>query len=188
MVKNRLSFLVCCTLAIGLSACQTALTGTPRATTQEDYCPDCIKSQARNAMTWATLNVNTIPAHASPMPANLSVTVVGADDFTDATDGDTPVDQSAPVLCRRALGYTVVLETGDEISDALNVTAPIRGDTLGSKADADRLCETELGSGWHMLETSVQPKPLYLVGVGAMPTDTRFWVAHPAAPVNPWID
>jgi hypothetical protein len=162
----------------------------PRVTTQEDYCPDCIKNQAREAMTWAVQDTDSIPMPTSPTPtlAGTTFILVGADSETDAINGDTPVNESAPILCRKALSAPIILEGTLEALYELNATAPIRGDTLGSRVDADNLCAASFGHGWHMLEVSPNPREHRVVGVGTLPTHTRFWVAHPAAPVNPWID
>ena len=189
MVKHRRHYSILCILAVGLSACQTELPETqPRVRTQEDYCPDCLKLPWHTAMTWVTRDAKSVPVPESLPHMGIAFSVVGADDHTNATMGDTSVIQSLPLLCRRTLDSPIALNDGSTINDELNVTAAVQGDTLKSRRVADELCETTFGGDWQMLEVPASSNPQRLIGLGALPAGIRFWVAHPSAPVNPWID
>jgi hypothetical protein len=186
MVSNRFAFQMCCALVVGLSACQTALPETPRVTTQEDYCPDCSRPQVRKAMTWTAQALNLSPTSPTTTLTASTFTIVGADAMTDANDGDTPIEESAPVLCRYDLNEPITLEGELVVIYAFKATVAIRGDALGSQLNADNLCEADFGTGWQMLEVSTNLIEHGIVGIGELPTNTRFWVAHPTALVNPW--
>jgi len=187
MVKHRRYYSVLCILAVGLSACQTGLPATqPRVRAQEDYCPDCLRPPPRTAMTWVTRDAESVAIPKLFPHMTVAFSLVAADHQTNATHGDTSVVETLPLLCRRTLASPIAMNNGSAVNDELNVTAAVQGDTLKSRRVADNLCKTTFGGDWQMLEVPANSEPQRLIGFGALPAGTRFWVAHPSAPVNPW--
>lgn len=83
--------------------------------------------------------------------------LVGSDGSTNAYEGDTPVDQSLPLLCvkKRDLPCPGGVEadfyhgwTGYE----LRLSSPVAGTELTSLEAANAIIQRELGAGWEMAE------------------------------------
>jgi hypothetical protein len=116
---------------------------------------------------------------------------VGADDRTDATRGDAPVDQVWPILCvikdGRAMPGGIQLAAGTGwVQGALQLTRPVAGHALLERVQADSICARAFGRGWRMATLQDGAGANAYWGEGQLPAQTRFWVANEVRSANPW--
>jgi hypothetical protein len=122
------------------------------------------------------------------------------------TQGDTSCRTALPVLCALKDGSTaesagLTNEPKPEGSAAgptlyagwmggsLAATAPVAGFVIGSRAQANARCASELGTGWRMAELHDAGAGWGLVGKrgqGLVNTNTRHWVAVNDQKSNCW--
>jgi hypothetical protein len=127
------------------------------------------------------------------------VVLVGNDSQTNAYNGDTPATTALPMLCLLVdnspvpTGITPSFNPG-WARGQVRTTSPIRGMELVSRAEADRICAANFGTGWRMAEFHdgrYGPDLSYSGGWsywarGSIPVGTRFWVAINDQTANPW--
>ncbi|WP_158502218.1 S8 family peptidase [Vitiosangium sp. GDMCC 1.1324] len=127
------------------------------------------------------------------------VVLVGNDGQTNAYTGDTPATTALPMLCLLVdnspvpSGITPSFNPG-WVRGQVQSTSAIAGADLTSRAEADRLCAGNFGTGWRMAEfhdgrygsdLSTSGGWSYWAN-GKIPVGTRFWVAISDQPANPW--
>ncbi len=121
--------------------------------------------------------------------------------------GDTSCRTALPVLCVLKDGSTP--ESAELVKDpkaegaaaagpdfhaawvggTLAATTPVAGFVIGSRAQADARCASELGTGWRMAELRDAGAGLALVGkrgLGLATTNTRHWVTTHDQKSNCW--
>ncbi|AGC45590.1 flagellar hook-length control protein [Myxococcus stipitatus DSM 14675] len=132
-------------------------------------------------MTWRTLR-------------NLDSTVhVGMDTGTNQFQGDTRAREYHPILCiNRGFQHPAPPEVPPGTPDGhgwsggyVNITLPIRGNELKSRAIADSFCSSAFGAAWRMAEWR-DGGAYSLWAYGTLPEGERFWVAINDQPANPW--
>ncbi|PPK60989.1 hypothetical protein V5P93_002150 [Actinokineospora auranticolor] len=118
----------------------------------------------------------------------------GTDDFTNPYTGDTELTERLPILCVKPDGTPVppVVDPTDEhngwAAASAQISAPVRGTELTSRAAADKVCADEFGTGYRMADyhegggTDIVPDHAWWANgdVG------RFWVSINDQRANPW--
>jgi hypothetical protein len=90
-------------------------------------------------------------------------------------EGDTLCKVSLPILCFLPSENTLAVST------------PHIGDTMVSRAVADKQCSTQYGTGWRMAEHHDDGAGWEINAYGTPPTSlTRFWVAINDQSANCW--
>ena len=124
---------------------------------------------------------------------------VGADGVTNPYAGDTTVDQYRSLLCvnvdQRPAPSSISFDFYNGwVRGSLQVTSPVQGSALTSRARADEICAQTFGFGNRMAEFHdgyYGPGFAYaggwsFWGAGSITTGTRFWTAIDDQPANPW--
>jgi hypothetical protein len=124
---------------------------------------------------------------------------VGADGATNPYAGDTTVDQYRSLLCvnvdQRPAPSSISFDFYNGwVRGSLQVTSPVQGSALTSRARADEICAQTFGFGHRMAEFHdgyYGPGFAYaggwsFWGAGSITTGTRFWTAIDDQPANPW--
>lgn len=132
-------------------------------------------------MTWHTIENRSVTAH------------VGMDSATNQFQGDTRAKEYRRILCiRRDFMHPAPPEVppynpnGDGWSGGyVNVTLPIQGNQITSRAVADGFCSSAFGAPWRMAEWH-DGGAYSLWAYGNLPMNERFWVAIDDQPANPW--
>jgi hypothetical protein len=174
--------LVC---ALSLSACgvQQTLQDTSRQT-REGYCPDCGMAwiHANKGTTWTVLGQQN-------NPRGEDIVVVGADDQTNALEGDTDLNVDLPILCLEPFITPSRFITPDQSNSPINARVALSGTKPGLQArsldTSDSTCQQQFGDGWRMAHDTDSPNLTVLVAYGQIEPQTRFWVAIDRKPENP---
>lgn len=144
---------------------------------------------------WNTTTGRAMTWTARP-PATSSIVHVGSDGVTNPYSGDTPPSSVLSVLCFQPGAISaptgITFATFDAWSSGkVGLTSPVAGTQLTSRATADNLCATQLGTGWRMAEFH-DAGGWKLWGLGdttpwaGSTSPGRFWVAINDQPANPW--
>ncbi len=125
----------------------------------------------------------------------------GADGVTNPYSGDTAATAVLPILCIDVTGAALPGELTPDFYDGwvegnLELSAPISGTFLTSRATADGYCAATFGSGWRMAEfhdgwygtnlASQSGWHFWGNALGLFPSSQRFWVAIDDQVANPW--
>lgn len=169
-----------------------ALTGTPQLslTALRDS-----HGRQFNRTTTRPIVVNTQQSHFGMtwrvLERNGSYTHVGADNLTNAYQGDTNPTTSLPILClnkdNRAAPPGIPFDfyngwAGGEI----RLSAPVMGSSLTSRVVADNICASTFGAPYRMAEFHDGGGGWSWWGQGVISSANRFWVAISDQPANPW--
>jgi hypothetical protein len=123
---------------------------------------------------------------------------VGADDVTNAYEGDTPARRALPILCLYVDGSPVPEGITPDFYNGwaggwVALSPAVRGARLTSREVADGICATNFGPAWRMAEhhdgwwgDPPQIGGWHFWARGVVPSQTRFWVAIDDQPANPW--
>jgi hypothetical protein len=130
-------------------------------------------------MTWRVLGQNGPYVH------------VGTDGVTNPYSGDTNVNASLPVLCLLQDGRSAPAGIPFDFYNgwalgAAQLSAPVIGSTLTSRAVADGICAGTFGPGWRMGEFHDGSGGWSWWAEGVLNPSTRFWVAIDDQLANPW--
>jgi hypothetical protein len=169
------------------STCYSNGGSTPNIQFLESYAPPA----SHAGMTWITHGGSPI-VH------------VGADSVTNPYNGDTAATVSLPLLCLDVTGAALPGLAGELTPDFydgwvegnLQLTVPISGTLLTSRAVADAYCAANFGAGWRMAEfhdgwygtnlTTASAWHFWGNALGLFPASQRFWVAINDQIANPW--
>jgi hypothetical protein len=124
---------------------------------------------------------------------------VGSDSTTNAYSGDTPASAVLPLLCLSVNGAPLPAGITPDFYNGwargvVGLTRPVSGTALVSRAAADSICASSFGAGWREAEfhDGHYGSDLSATGGwnfwanGAVPNNTRFWVAINDQAANPW--
>jgi hypothetical protein len=108
----------------------------------------------------------------------------------DPHRGDTSCRTVLPVLCAKkakldASAGSDQAPDQDEVRDSLGATQPVMGAILESAAAASARCESELGAGWRMAESTDGALLQGQRGLG-LGGSSRYWVHSKGAVANCW--
>ncbi|MBN8231549.1 hypothetical protein JYK02_28955 [Corallococcus macrosporus] len=117
--------------------------------------------------------------------------LVGSDGQTDPYNGDTAPTAALPILCLSRDGRPVPSGLPIDFyngwaAGVVQLTQPILGSALTSRATADGFCSSAFGSGYRMAEFHDGGGGWNWWAEGAPDAATRFWVAINDQPANPW--
>ncbi|MHC4375783.1 MAG: hypothetical protein ACYS26_04195 [Planctomycetota bacterium] len=116
---------------------------------------------------------------------------LGADEVTDAYDGDTSVNETLPLLAFRPGNLDLPQEmldanTTDHWSGgSVMLTSPVLGTEITSLERANEIIREELGEGWQMADFHLGGGWRFWAR-GHVPADQRFWVHIRDQDANPW--
>lgn len=157
----------------------------------------------------ASLAVSSAPAQADGLRTGMTWSVVGqadgyvhlgSDGVTNPYNGDTAIDQYYSMLCLRVDGQAPPPGMAFDFYNgwsggSVRATAPVRGDTLSTHAEADVICANTFGPGYQLAEfhdgrygpdfSQAAGWSFWASGSGLLP-GARFWVAIADQPANAW--
>lgn len=138
------------------------------------------QDEPRQAQTWVLRNA-----------VGNNLVQVGADDRTNAYDGDTPITAALPMLAFHPGNPELpgeLIEAGhfDAWSGGtVMLTSPIAGSELTSIERADQIVREELGEGWRFADFHLGGGWRFWAR-GHVPAEQRFWVQIRDQQANPW--
>jgi hypothetical protein len=172
---------------LSLSACGSQLGSQQDISRQLNqgpgYCPDCGHAWIHDrGTTWTVLGQQD-------SPRGEDIVVVGADDQTNALEGDTDLSVDLPILCLEPLVAPRRFITPDQSDFPINARVATSGTKSGLQARwlsvSDATCQEQFGNGWRMARNTDTPNLTVLVAYGQIEPQTRFWVAIDPKPTNP---
>ena len=123
------------------------------------------------------------------------VTHIGSDRRTNPYRGDTPCNQSLPLVCiQRTEAVPPPAHWDGWAFGSVKATLPVRGTELRSREHADNICVQAYGHGWRMAEFHNGNRGSAIGWIsghdfwayGNLPVGERLWVAIEDQAANPW--
>jgi hypothetical protein len=180
------------TLTALLAACGAPITPAPEQARPDSTGPELTRPADLPAARGAVRNVSALTVSDAwrgttwrTLKQGEGVTLVGADDATNAEKGDTAATADLPLLCLNVDGRPAPKGVDSWVGGEVRLSPAVNGTSLTSRKVADLLCATEFGGGWRVAGTR-DGTGWQLLAAGQTDPDTRFWVAAEDAPANPW--
>lgn len=147
-----------------------------------------------NGMTWGTVNDPSIPPGVSLAACHGAPALTGPevrDGACNAYVGDTACTTKLPVLCFQQEGISQPAGITPNFYQGwsggrVNLTPPIAGFSLRSRAMADGLCQLNFGPNAQMAEFHNGGGGWGFYANGTLGNNSRYWVAINDQPANCW--
>jgi len=155
----------------------------------------------QTANPWNTVNGSQATHAGMTWTTGGPIVHVGQDSTTNPYTGDTAANKSLPILCLDVTGAALPNGLTPDFYNgwaegSLQLSAPINGTLLTSRAVANDYCALSFGTGWRMAEfhdgwygTNLADASAWHFwgnAIGLFPAGQRFWTAISDQPANPW--